>query len=108
MTLESICNLCKLSLSKIMQVLGAFEFSLVKFDVGYPTGEKHKGFGSFALQSVGLPNLLAAEVRITIHLTLSHLHMYTLYTSIELLAAEVRKHPCHSNIASVELQHLSR
>ena len=49
-----------------MQVLGAFEFSLVKFDVGYPTGEKHKGFGSFALQSVGLPNLLAAEVRIAI------------------------------------------
>ena len=66
MTLENICNLSlSSSMSKIMHVLGAFEFSLVKFDVGYPTGEKHKGFGSFALQSVGLPNLLAAEVRIT-------------------------------------------
>ena len=48
----------------MMQMLGAFEFSLLKFDVGYPTGEKHKGFGTFALQSVGLTNLLAAEVRI--------------------------------------------
>ena len=50
-------------MSKIIQVLGAFEFSLVKFDVGYPTGEKHKGFGKFGLQSVGLSNLLAAEVQ---------------------------------------------
>ena len=50
----------------MMQMLGAFEFSLLKFDVGYPTGEKHKGFGTFALQSVGLTNLLAAEVRIAI------------------------------------------
>ena len=52
-------------------MLGAFEFSLLKFDVGYPTGEKHKSFGTFALQSVGLPNLLAAEVN---HLT-DRLHM---------------------------------
>ena len=52
----------KSNMSKMVQVLGAFEFSLVKFDVGYPTGEKHKGFGTFALQSVALPNLLAAEV----------------------------------------------
>ena len=52
----------------MMQMLGAFEFSLLKFDVGYPTGEKHKGFGTFALQSVGLTNLLAAEVT----LSLSH------------------------------------
>ena len=55
----------------MMQMLGAFEFSLLKFDVGYPTGEKHKGFGTFALQSVGLTNLLAAEVRIFLSLTLS-------------------------------------
>jgi len=45
-------------------MLGAFEYSLLKFDVGYPTGEKHKGFGAFALNSVSLSNLLAAEVRI--------------------------------------------
>ena len=43
-------------------MLGAFEYSLLKFDVGYPTGEKHKGFGAFALNSVSLSNLLAAEV----------------------------------------------
>ena len=49
-------------LLNLPQMLGAFEFSLLKFDVGYPTGEKHKSFGTFALQSVGLPNLLAAEV----------------------------------------------
>ena len=57
---------CKLITSRLTellpQMLGAFEFSLLKFDVGYPTGEKHKSFGTFALQSVGLPNLLAAEV----------------------------------------------
>jgi len=57
-------GLVQLDKSSIDKVLGAFEFSLVKFDIGYPTGEKHKGFGSFALQSVGLPNLLPAEVRI--------------------------------------------
>ena len=45
-------------------MLGAFEYSLLKFDVGYPTGEKHKGFGAFALNSVSLSNLLAAEVSI--------------------------------------------
>ena len=46
-------------------MLGAFEFSLLKFDVGYPTGEKHKGFGAFALNSVSLSNLLAAEVSLS-------------------------------------------
>ena len=56
-------------------MLGAFEFSLLKFDVGYPTGEKHKSFGTFALQSVGLPNLLAAEVN---HLT-DRLHMWNIF-----------------------------
>jgi len=59
--MEGLVQLDKYSIDK---VLGAFEFSLVKFDVGYPTGEKHKGFGTFALQSVALPNLLAAEVRV--------------------------------------------
>merc|ERR1712130_997269 len=59
--MEGMVQLDKFSIDK---VLGAFEFSLVKFDAGYPTGEKHKGFGAFALQSVGLPNLLPAEVRI--------------------------------------------
>merc|ERR1719400_814081 len=57
-------GLVQLDKSSIDKMLGAFEFSLLKFDVGYPTGEKHKSFGTFALQSVGLPNLLAAEVRI--------------------------------------------
>ena len=46
-------------------MLGAFEYSLLKFDVGYPTGEKHKGFGAFALNSVSLSNLLAAEVSLS-------------------------------------------
>ena len=58
----------------MIQVLGAFEFSLVKFDVGYPTGEKHKGFGAFALQSVGLPNLLPAEVTSSLLITFRHSH----------------------------------
>ena len=46
-------------------MLGAFEYSLLKFDVGYPTGEKHNGFGAFALNSVSLSNLLAAEVSLS-------------------------------------------
>jgi len=57
-------GLVQLDKSSIDKMLGAFEYSLLKFDVGYPTGEKHKGFGAFALNSVSLSNLLAAEVRI--------------------------------------------
>ena len=37
----------KISFDKITS---KFEYSLIKFDVGYPTGEKHKNFGKLATE----------------------------------------------------------
>ena len=45
--LEGLVQLDKTSFDKIVS---KFEYSLVKFDVGYPTGDKHKNFGKVALQ----------------------------------------------------------
>jgi len=59
--MEGLVHLDKYSIDKM---LGVFEWSLVKFDVGYPTGEAHKGFGGLGRQVAGEANLLAAEVRI--------------------------------------------
>merc|ERR1719187_809013 len=58
---EGLVHLDKYSIDKM---LAAFEWSLVKFDVGYPTGEAHKGFGGLGRQVAGEASMLAAEVRI--------------------------------------------
>ena len=42
--LEGLLALDKVSFDKIVK---KFEFSLIKFDVGYPTGDKHKNYGKF-------------------------------------------------------------
>ena len=43
--IEGLLALDKLSFDKI---INRFEYSLVKFDVGFPTGEKHNNFGQLA------------------------------------------------------------
>ena len=43
--IEGLLALDKLSFDKIVQ---RFEYSLVKFDVGFPTGDKHNNFGQLA------------------------------------------------------------
>ena len=43
--LEGLLPLDKISFDKITS---KFEYSLIKFDVGYPTGEKHKTFGKLS------------------------------------------------------------
>ena len=45
--IEGLLALDKLSLDKIVN---RFEYSLVKFDVGFPTGDKHNNFGQLAKQ----------------------------------------------------------
>ena len=40
--LEGLIALDQLSFDKIVS---KFEYSLIKFDVGYPTGDKHKNYG---------------------------------------------------------------
>ena len=47
--LEGLVQLDKQSFDKI---LNKFDYSLVKFDVGYPTGEKHKSYGSLAVEVI--------------------------------------------------------
>ena len=75
--LEGLVQLDKKSFDKI---LNKFDYSLVKFDVGYPTGEKHKSFGSlavevieslssnwfliFLVQVAGISDVFVGEVRI--------------------------------------------
>ena len=46
-SLEGLVQLDKTSFDKIVT---KFEYSLIKFDVGYPTGDKHKHFGKVATQ----------------------------------------------------------
>ena len=45
--LEGLVQLDKTSFDKIGS---KFEYSLIKFDIGYPTGDKHKNFGKVATQ----------------------------------------------------------
>merc|ERR1711892_71566 len=60
-SLEGLVQLDKTSFDKIMT---KFEYSLIKFDVGYPTGDKHKNFGKVATQITEADNLFMGEVRI--------------------------------------------
>merc|ERR1719499_347239 len=59
--LEGLLALDKVSFDKIVT---KFDYSLIKFDVGYPTGDKHKNFGKVALQISEVDNLFMGEVRI--------------------------------------------
>jgi len=59
--LEGLVQLDKTSFDKIVS---KFDYSLIKFDVGYPTGDKHKNFGKVALQISEVDNLFMGEVRI--------------------------------------------
>ena len=43
--IEGLLALDKISFDKIVE---RFEYSLLKFDVGFPTGEKHNNFGQLA------------------------------------------------------------
>ena len=43
--IEGLLALDKLSFDKIVN---RFEYSLIKFDVGFPTGDKHNNFGQLA------------------------------------------------------------
>ena len=43
--IEGLLALDKMSFDKIVS---RFQYSLVKFDVGFPTGEKHNNFGQLA------------------------------------------------------------
>ena len=45
--MEGLVQLDTISFDKIVT---KFEYSLIKFDVGYPTGDKHKAFGKVATQ----------------------------------------------------------
>merc|ERR1712129_71143 len=60
-SLEGLVQLDKTSFDKIVT---KFEYSLIKFDVGYPTGDKHKNFGKVATQITEADNLFMGEVRI--------------------------------------------
>jgi len=59
--LEGLLALDQLSFDKIVS---KFEYSLIKFDVGYPTGDKHKNFGKLVNEVKKLENLFVGEVRI--------------------------------------------
>merc|ERR1719422_1246145 len=59
--LEGLVQLDKTSFDKIVS---KFEYSLIKFDIGYPTGDKHKNFGKVATQITEVDNLFMGEVRI--------------------------------------------
>ena len=43
--IEGLLPLDKISFDKIVN---KFEYSLIKFDVGYPTGDKHSAFGTLS------------------------------------------------------------
>merc|ERR1711872_300680 len=58
---EGLPNLDKFSIDKVLQ---AFEYTVVKFDVSYPTGDKHRSFAALSKQTKDAHNLLLAEVRI--------------------------------------------
>ena len=45
--LEGLLPLDMISFDK---VVSKFEYSLIKFDTGYPTGDKHKTFGKLAVE----------------------------------------------------------
>ena len=45
--LEGLLPLDMISFDKIVS---KFEYSLIKFDTGYPTGDKHKTFGKLAVE----------------------------------------------------------
>ena len=45
--LEGLLPLDIISFDKIVS---KFEYSLIKFDTGYPTGDKHKTFGKLAVE----------------------------------------------------------
>ena len=45
--LEGLVQLDKISFDKVVT---KFEYSLIKFDVGFPSGDKHKNFGKVATQ----------------------------------------------------------
>merc|ERR1719369_19579 len=60
-SLEGLVQLDKTSFDKIVT---KFDYSLIKFDVGYPTGDKHKNFGKVATQIKEVDNLFLGEVRI--------------------------------------------
>merc|ERR1712045_876638 len=59
--IEGLLALDKLSFDKIVE---RFEYSLIKFDVGFPTGEKHNNFGQLAKEIARYDNLFMGEVRI--------------------------------------------
>ncbi|TRY63958.1 hypothetical protein TCAL_11026 [Tigriopus californicus] len=59
--LLGVVQLDSLSFNKTVR---RFPFSLVKFDGGYPTGEKHKIFAQLGRELSEVRNLLVAEVRI--------------------------------------------
>ena len=44
-TIEGLPALDQISFDKIVN---KFEYSLIKFDVGYPTGDKHSAFGTLS------------------------------------------------------------
>ena len=43
--IEGLLHLDEISFDKIVS---KFQYSLIKFDVGYPTGDKHNNFGTLA------------------------------------------------------------
>jgi len=60
-SMEGLVQLDTISFDKIVT---KFEYSLIKFDVGYPTGDKHKAFGKVATQITEVDSLFMGEVRI--------------------------------------------
>ena len=46
------------------KTLTAFPFSVIKFDSGYPTGEKHAAWGRLGRELAEVNEVLVAEVRI--------------------------------------------
>merc|ERR1712131_5181 len=59
--LEGLIALDRLSFNKIVSKR---EYSLIKFDVGYPTGDKHKNYGKLVNEVKKLENVFVGEVRI--------------------------------------------
>merc|ERR1711892_151551 len=61
-SLEGLVQLDRTSFDKIVT---KFEYSLIKFDIGFPApGDKHKNFGKVATQIGEVDNLFLGEVRI--------------------------------------------
>merc|ERR1712241_232915 len=59
--LEGLLPLDMISFDK---VVSKFEYSSIKFDTGYPTGDKHKTFGKLAVEVAGIADVFVGEVRI--------------------------------------------